>query len=261
MSNSRRHPFAAEAGLPYPAPPSGDPFLRFIDLMEVVELLNPVWPARELAQSGDYRMSGKMRRPQPQLDSPSQSSLFDSAPPVPTDRLFLGLFPDASASARIDALGDQILQQHGFRVSRHKPDRLHLTLFHIGDWAGLPADTVAAACSAAASLNAEPFEVCFDEVSSFSGRPDNYPLVLKSAQGGELVRAFRENLGRELMRVGLGRCVSRTFEPHVTLAYAPKIVAAEAIEPIRWTVRDVVLIHSLLGQTRYIELGRWPLAG
>jgi 2'-5' RNA ligase len=229
--------------------------------MEVVELLCPVWPPRELAQSGDYRMSGKMRASKPQLGTPSQSSLFDSVPPVPTDRLFLGLFPDASAIERIDALSAQVSQRHDLRVPRHKPERLHVTLFHIGDWAGLPQDTVAAASSAAASLKAEPFEICFDEVASFSGRPDKRPLVLRSAQDNQPLHAFRENLGRELTRVGLGRCVSRGFEPHVTLTYAPAQIAAESIEPIRWTARDFVLIHSLLGQTRYIELGRWPLGG
>ena len=31
------------------------------------------------------------------------------------------------------------------------------------------------------------------------------------------------------------------------------------IEPVRWTVRDVVLVHSLLGQGRYIPLERWQL--
>lgn len=135
-----------------------------------------------------------------------------------------------------------------------------MTLFHIGDWAGLPQDTAAAASRAAASLRAEPFEINLDEIASFSGRPDKRPLVLKSTQGNQSLYAFREKLGRELTRVGLGRCVSRGFEPHVTLAYAPTLVAAESVEPVRWTVRDFVLIHSLLGQTRYIELGRWTLS-
>lgn len=259
MNNQRRHPFAAEAGLQYPEPPSGDPFLRFIDLMEVVELLCPVWPSRELAQSGDYRMSGKMRPPRSKPDAPSQSSLFDSAPPLPTDRLFLGLFPDISAIARIDSLGAQALQRNNLRVPRQKPERLHVTLFHIGDWAGLPQDTVAAASSAAASLKAEPFEICFDEVATFAGRLGKHPLVLKSAQVTDSLYSFREKLGQELTRAGLGRSVSRGFEPHVTLAYAPTLIAAEVVEPVRWSVHDFVLIHSLLGQTRYIELGRWQL--
>jgi 2'-5' RNA ligase len=33
------------------------------------------------------------------------------------------------------------------------------------------------------------------------------------------------------------------------------------MEPITWTVRDFVLIHSWLGKTLYVEKGRWPLKG
>lgn len=189
----------------------------------------------------------------------SQPSLFGDAPAVPTDRLFLGLFPDAAAVTLIDALGAEVCRRHGLRVPRHQPDRLHVTLFHIGDWAGLPQDTVAAAVTAAEALRAAAFNVCFDEVASFAARRGRAPLVLKARDGNAALQAFREQLGRELLRVGLGRCVSRTFEPHVTLAYAPALAAPEAVVPIRWTARDVVLIHSLIGQARYIELGRWAL--
>jgi 2'-5' RNA ligase len=31
------------------------------------------------------------------------------------------------------------------------------------------------------------------------------------------------------------------------------------VNSIVWTVRDFVLIHSLLGQTKHVHLGRWPL--
>lgn len=83
--------------------------------------------------------------------------------------------------------------------------------------------------------------------------------MLKARDGNAALQAFREKLGCELLRVGLGRCVSRTFEPHVTLAYATALPAPETVAPIRWTAREVVLVHSLIGQTRYIGLGRWAL--
>jgi len=34
----------------------------------------------------------------------------------------------------------------------------------------------------------------------------------------------------------------------------------QPVEPFEWTVREFVLIHSLLGRTEYRVLGRWPLA-
>jgi RNA 2',3'-cyclic 3'-phosphodiesterase len=36
---------------------------------------------------------------------------------------------------------------------------------------------------------------------------------------------------------------------------------ARAIEPIGWTVREFVLIDSLLGKTRYDVKGCWSLRG
>jgi len=188
-----------------------------------------------------------------------QSGLFGFDPPVPTDRLFLGLFPDPATAARIDSLGEDVCRRHDLRVPRHQLDRLHVTLFHIGDWAGLPAATVATAIAAAAALRMAPFDVHFDEIMTFSGNPQRRPLVLKAGTGNEALHGFRETLGRELLKAGLGRCVTRTFEPHVTLAYAPQGVAAEPVEPIVWRASEFVLIHSLLGQTRYITLGQWPL--
>ncbi len=188
-----------------------------------------------------------------------QSGLFGFDPPVPTDRLFLGLFPDPATAARIESLGEDVCRRHGLRVPRHQVERLHVTLFHIGDWAGLPAATVETAIDAAAALRTAPFDVRFDEVVTFSGNPQRRPLVLKASAGNDALHAFREHLGRELLKVGLGRCVTRTFEPHVTLAYATQGVAAEPVEPIVWRATEFVLIHSLLGQTRYIPLGHWPL--
>lgn len=60
-------------------------------------------------------------------DHSPQPSLFGAAPAVPTDRLFFGLFPDASTAAQIDALGADVCRRHGLRVPRHRPDRLHVT--------------------------------------------------------------------------------------------------------------------------------------
>jgi 2'-5' RNA ligase len=45
----------------------------------------------------------------------------------------------------------------------------------------------------------------------------------------------------------------------VTLLYDERGIAEHAIEPVSWTVREFVLVHSLRGQSKYIPLGRWPL--
>jgi 2'-5' RNA ligase len=62
-----------------------------------------------------------------------------------------------------------------------------------------------------------------------------------------------------MTRVGLGRWVVPRFTPHLTLLYDNRYVEGRDVEPIAWSVREFVLIHSVLGKTRHIHLGRWPL--
>ncbi len=180
--------------------------------------------------------------------------------PEPTDRLFFGLFPPPEVAARITVAGEQLRGRNGLRARLLHEERFHITLFHIGDYVGLPCEAVARAGQAAADLVAHPFEVKLDRAASFR----NGPFVLL---GGEAdlapVLAFRHALGQAIARTGLKTRSSLTqFKPHVTLLYAPGVVVEEqAVAPIQWTAREIVLIHSLLGQTTHIPLGRWPIAG
>ena len=71
--------------------------------------------------------------------------------------------------------------------------------------------------------------------------------------------AFQRALGHAIQRRGWPRKAAIT--PHVTMLYDERAVEDHAIEPVRWTVRDFVLVHSLRGQGQYNILGRWPLGG
>ena len=181
--------------------------------------------------------------------------------PVPTDRLFLGIFPDAAIPPAITRTAEGLRSRHALRGSPLQPERFHVTLFHLGDYVGLPEATVRAAAEAAGTITARPFEVMFDRVGSFTGKPGKLPLVLRGGAGVEPLKEFQQNLGEALKRAGLGRHVDARFVPHVTLLYDAKVVPEEPVEPIGWTVNEFVLIHSLLGQTRHLPLGRWPLRG
>lgn len=179
----------------------------------------------------------------------------------PTDRLFFGLFPDSATAARI---GEAARRQRAALGLKGKPpadDRFHVTLHKIGDYVGLPEAIVAAAGQAAGTLAAAPFEVRFDRVTSLSGRPGNRPFVMKGSAGLEPLHALRDSLVKALRRAGAVRRVQGLYTPHVTLLYDSRKVPYQAVEAIGWTVRDFVLVHSRLGQTSHIILGRWPLAG
>ena len=188
------------------------------------------------------------------------------APPVPTDGLFFAVFPDANTASSIAKLAQQLC---GETRSKSKPlvaNRLHVTLLHLGNFAGgLPQAQVDAAMKAAASIRMEPFSVEFDRALSFASRPRPGPLVLGGGEGVAGLHTLHDGLTRELQNAGFGnRSVSPNaapYTPHVTLAYGMPWIATRPVDPVSWNVRELVLMHSLLGRTRHVALARWTLAG
>lgn len=193
---------------------------------------------------------------------PRQANLegFD-LPGPPTDRLFFALFPDPATAARVSDLAQQLREACGLKGRPLKSDRFHVTLHHLGDFAGVPPHVVEAARAAAASVCFAPFELVFDRAESFDNkRGRNNPFVLQGDEGTQDVIAFQRKLGEAMKKAGL-KPDSR-FVPHVTLLYDDAAVTAQPVTPpVRWVAREFVLVHSLLGKTQHIVLGRWPLEG
>ena len=177
------------------------------------------------------------------------------------DRIFFAVLPDDAAAARIHALADDLKAANGLGGTLILPEHLHITLFHLGDWRELPAEIVAIASRAAAEVMAAPFDVTCRRVESFRNRTGIYPFVLLAEQGVTALHAFQQALGAALKKNGLGGATQGDFKPHVTLLRDDTRLKPVAVAPVTWTVRDFVLIHSLLGQTRHVHLGRWPLRG
>ena len=182
-------------------------------------------------------------------------------PPPPTDRLFFANFPDAEAAAQIAELAAQIRAKRVIKNKALAQDRSHITLYHLGDYPGLPPAIIAAAYAAAEGLDFAPFEVTLDRVVSFKGRPGNRPLVLTGGSGVAALTVFHAALGSSLMKTELGRWVRPRFNPHLTLLYSGHEVAEEAVAPVSWMAREFVLVHSELGRTKHNILRRWPLRG
>jgi len=185
---------------------------------------------------------------------------FDE-PAAPTDRLFFALFPDPATAQRISHTAQQLRQRSGLKGKPLEPERLHITLHHLGDTVGVPAHVVAAASQAAEGLGAAAFDVSFERAESFAGRARKRPFVLRGDAGLAELLGFQQAVGVAMAKAGLGRWVETRFTPHVTLLYDDQLVSPQAIETVRWRVTDLVLVHSLLGQHKHVMLGRWPLLG
>jgi 2'-5' RNA ligase len=179
-----------------------------------------------------------------------------------TDRLFFGIFLDPGTAARVVQMLHRLCDDYGLRGRPLAADRLHITLNHLGDHTGVPQSIVAAAREAAANISDSSFDVTFDRVMSFKRGGDKRPFVLcGEGEGIAALMAFQQSLAMAMRKAGLGRWVGTRFKPHMTLLYDDRLVGEQIVEPISWTVREFVLVHSLLRQTRHIPLGRWPLRG
>jgi RNA 2',3'-cyclic 3'-phosphodiesterase len=170
-----------------------------------------------------------------------------------TDRLFFAVRPDQETAARIAERTMRWRAAHGLTGKPLKPEHLHVTLFHVGDDdTPPPAELIEALGERAAQIAMPAFRVEFDRVMSFR----NGAFVLGGNDHLIGLHVLQQRLSDALdARPG----PARRFEPHVTLLRDSQRIAEQPIEPISWTAREIVLVHSLLGQTIHRDVVRVPL--
>jgi RNA 2',3'-cyclic 3'-phosphodiesterase len=189
---------------------------------------------------------------------PEHQLSFSGLEPSPElDVLFFALLPAAEDALHIVQLRERLLPQLGLTGQPIARERLHVSLHWIGGWHGLSPAAVRAAKDVGNSFSKRPFEIVFERTMSFAG---SRALVLRARTGIGLT-SFHQALGIEMKKAGIGRRVTSRFTPHMTLLYGDRVVRERSIEPVRWTVRDFVLVQSLRGRGRskHVHLERWPL--
>jgi RNA 2',3'-cyclic 3'-phosphodiesterase len=183
---------------------------------------------------------------------PALAAEFDLAP---SRRLFFAIRPDVGATGRLTGLMERLCHDGIMPGRPVEPDRLHITLHHLGDFDDqMPPSLVPTASMAAATVRMQPFAVAFDRVGGTMG-----PFLLRASDRAGALRLFRQTLSEALIKAGLRRYVTSTFNPHITLSYDFADTPQQTIEPIDWTIREFTLIESLLGKHKHLEQGCWPL--
>ncbi|MBU9607913.1 RNA 2',3'-cyclic phosphodiesterase [Burkholderia multivorans] len=173
-------------------------------------------------------------------------------------RLFFAVQLDPHTAARIADAARRLWPDAARTGHWVDTVRLHVTLHSLGEFMHIPPDVIARARDAAQRVRAEPFDVSFDRIVSFSGRSDDRPWVLTVTDVSHELIDLQRQLVEALKRTGL-RPPRTSFTPHVTLRYDRSRRAPHTIEPIAWTVSEFVLIDSWLGKTHHDVIGRWPL--
>jgi 2'-5' RNA ligase len=177
------------------------------------------------------------------------------------DLLFFALRIGAKNAAHVAELCDRLCHENGLRGRRIGADLLHITLRGVGAYDGLPHFIIERACEAGAKVSTAPFPLMFNRAMSFNSGRGKRPLVLCPSH--DLAGLFKLHfaLGEAMKRARVGRHLRSHFTPHMTLLYDSRVVRELPIEPILINVQDFVLVHSIVGRHRHIELARWPLRG
>jgi len=177
-----------------------------------------------------------------------------------THSLLFILRPTEPVARRIVAGARHERTIHGLNGVPVGPERLHMTMFCIGQYeGGAPADVVARASRAAETIRAAPFDVTLDRLLSFRHPSDKRPLVLRGSDGLPPVQEFHQRLGAALAKADLNGFRRSRITPHVTLLRDSRSIPERPISPISWTVHEFVLVDSLIGKSRHIQLGKWTL--
>lgn len=144
-----------------------------------------------------------------------------------------------------------------------RPELLHVTLAWVSDYEGeLPPRVVRDTSAGCAAVAAEfaAFAIHFSHVGFYQTKPGSYPLVMKGDEGSNPQLAeFQKELKKQLALRGVSCKGSQKFEPHLTLSRGT-LEIGKPVDPVSWIAEEVVLLQSLLGQSRYVTLDKWRLS-
>jgi 2'-5' RNA ligase len=187
---------------------------------------------------------------------------FGSGPKPPTKRptgsnLFAALRPDEATARLAHSIGRDIRDMYRSHRQPLASRRLHVSLINLGHSEDLEESVVFTAREAIDKARFEPFTITFDRIMTFRHETAR-PVVLCNSGENASLSALTARLADSLYGVGLDIGYNPKFLPHMTLLYHHAPIEEQRLAtPITWTVNEVWLIHSLLGQGRYELL--WPL--
>lgn len=173
------------------------------------------------------------------------------------DHIFLALLPDEQAAGRAWALGAARRLRLGSRAYRTPRGCLHATVGGLAIAGRTSTGLLEGVMAAAARIALNPFVVEFNRLESWKGDPR--PQVLTGEDGVIGLGLLREQLRLALAEAGIGVGWAANFTPHMTLLRGGPEAEIEYVAPVRWRVRDFVLVRSHVGQGRYTVLARCPL--
>jgi 2'-5' RNA ligase len=184
----------------------------------------------------------------------------NSAPPPdrPTNT-FIALRPPWQIAEQFYSRATQLCSDARIAGSQRPSAILHMTILPICRYSGrLPRAALEAIDDAISMVRFPAIEIALDEARSFETRKDRVPFVLEGDELADVCALRLATLGALRVK-GFHIPAPTTYSPHMTIAYAHRRSPRMKVEPFSWKVREFQLIESWVGQTKYVELGRWTL--
>lgn len=189
-----------------------------------------------------------------------QLSFFETTRPSGPDyNLVLAVFPDDYTAQQISEFGKSLRKMHGLMGNLRPAAHLHVSLpipRRIMHPPGTAIQRIDRACKSVASIMS-PFETKFDRVMSFRG---SHAIVLRNDNHeSDGILSLYKLLCAEFAK--LGSASAPKFEPHLTILYDQKELRPKSIDPVCWLVKEIVLVFSEVGETKYHRFRCWSLGG
>jgi 2'-5' RNA ligase len=170
-----------------------------------------------------------------------------------TLRLFFALWPDDATRDALNRSSKWLHKHWGGRCMR--ADTLHITLAFLGS---TPADQLDALIACADTVRTDAFELVLDQAGYWRHNRIGWLGASETpSQHFELVGALNAGLQAAGFAVD-----ARPHVPHITLLRNSAGGEVPACIPVRWPIRDFVLVKSVTKSdgAHYEVIRRWLLA-
>lgn len=179
----------------------------------------------------------------------------------PRHNLFFAIMPPLPIAKEVSDLFDNLGMPLSVCEKKTSVSRLHLTLLSIYAAHYLPERVTQRALLTGSAIRFVEFDIVLDRVLTFRNRRVKQPLVLAANTETSLSANKLAEQIRQTFSILSGICLPRTgrITPHITLAWDSLLVPEQSVPPTTLPVREIALVHSHVGESRYDILGRWKL--
>jgi RNA 2',3'-cyclic 3'-phosphodiesterase len=165
-------------------------------------------------------------------------------------RYFLALRPPRAIAAEMGFWRDSFL----FGGRKVADDRLHMTLFMLGDFERAPGRLLVRVGAALSGASLPGCRIVLDRLTGGHGS-----ALLAPGEPLPGLGKMQARLAETLARSDVQAAPWWRFSQHVTLLYDHSYAGECPIDPIGWTAAELLLIESRVGRGEHVRLDAWPL--